>query len=105
MKNYSLRKTIASKRGLLCEVCCLREWSELHHCLVHDNKRLHKQLTVEENLMAVCRECHPHLNGHEVRKRFLEIQLSRGYDILSWYNALDMNIKECWIVEMSGSDN
>jgi ribosomal protein L32 len=96
-----IREFILKERGMLCECCGTRQWTELHHCLVHDSKRLHKQVTVPENLMAVCRNCHPYLNGHEVRKRFAMKQLERGYDIALWYNNLNMKIKEAWILNIS----
>lgn len=92
-----VRVSILEKRGALCENCGTRTWTELHHCLVHDSKRLHKQVTVEENLMAVCRRCHSHLNGHEVRVAFAKKQVERGYDICAWYNSLNMKNKESWL--------
>jgi hypothetical protein len=96
-----IRESILKKRGAMCECCGVRQWTELHHCLVHDNKRLHKQVTVEENLMAVCRNCHPYLNGHDIRMKFAEKQLERNYDIFKWYNNLNMKVKESWILNIS----
>ena len=95
--NGDIREWMQKSRGNMCECCGMRRWTELHHCLVHDSKRLHKAVTVEENLMAVCRECHPYLNGHGVRMRFRDVQLSRGYDIAKWYNGLNLKIKESWL--------
>lgn len=92
-----MRAELLKERGPLCEHCGVREWQDCHHVLVHDSKRLHKQVTVPENLMCVCRECHPYLNGHEVRRDFRDRQVNRGYDIRGWYNSLDMKIKEAWL--------
>lgn len=95
----NLRDTIRQKRGNLCEACGIYPWTELHHCVVHDTKKLHKLVTVEENLMAVCRHCHPYLNGHAVRRLFVDIQRSRGYDIKGWYETLPLKYKEAWLME------
>lgn len=97
-----MRDKIAKDRGLMCEACGVRTWTELHHCLVHDNKKLHKALTCEENLMAVCNSCHSHLNGHEVRYKFALKQIERGYDIKEWYNNLNMKTKESWLLNIGG---
>lgn len=94
-----LREVIRSKRGDICECCGVYKWTDLHHCIVHDNKRYHKLVTVEENLMAVCRHCHPFLNGHEVRRAFRDVQLSRGYNIKEWYASLPLKYKESWLLE------
>jgi hypothetical protein len=98
-----IRELILKERGNLCEFCGRRSWEDLHHCIVHDNKRIHKQVTVPENLMAVCRTCHPHLNGHEIRVRFALKQIERGYDIIRWYKELPMKIKERWILDLERS--
>lgn len=95
-----LRAVILNKRGPLCEHCNLQPWQELHHCLIHDSKRLHTAVTVEENLMAVCRSCHPLCNSHEVRVQFARKQIERGYDIKTWYRSLPLKIKEHWLLEL-----
>lgn len=97
-----LRESILSKRGSLCECCGVYKWTDLHHVIVHDNKRYHKQVTVEENLMAVCRHCHPHLNGHEVRRIFALKQIERGYDVVKWYKNLGLKVTEDWILRLEG---
>lgn len=95
-----IREEIAKKRGYLCEFCQKRAWSDLHHCIVHDSVRYHKEVTVEENLMAVCRVCHPYLNGHDTRVRFALKQLERGYDIITWYMNLPIKVREDWIINL-----
>lgn len=97
-----IRELILKERGNLCEFCGRRSWTDLHHCIVHDNKRIHKQVTVPENLMAVCRVCHPHLNGHEIRVRFALKQIERGYDIIRWYKTLNLKVQEQWILDLKG---
>lgn len=92
-----MREEILAERGPMCEACGVRRWSELHHCLVHDSKRFHKEVTCKENLMAVCRHCHSHLNGNEVRVAFAKKQVERGYDIRGWYNSLGLKNKEHWL--------
>ena len=100
-----VRERIRKERGNLCEFCGKRPWSDLHHCIVHDSVRYHKQVTVAENLMAVCRTCHPHMNGHEIRVRFALKQIERGYDIISWYINLPLKIREDWILNLEGGKN
>ena len=95
-----LREEIRSERGNLCEFCQKRSWSDLHHCIVHDSVRYHKAVTVKENLMAVCRVCHPYLNGHDTRVRFALKQLERGYDIIKWYMDLPIKVREDWIINL-----
>lgn len=98
-----LRKTILSKRPI-CEYCYQRPAVELRHCIVHDSKRFHKLVTCVENLMPVCRECHNRCNAHEVRVDFTKKQIARGYDIVGWYKALPMKVKEQWVFEI-GTEN
>ncbi len=90
-----LRERLIAKRGPYCEICGLRYATEVNHCLVHDRKRLHKLLTVEENLQLVCRECHAKY-GHtkENKKLFYEKQLKRGYNITKWYDSLPLKIND-----------
>lgn len=95
-----MRELILKERGPLCEHCGFNPWTELHHCLVHDSVRLHKLVTVPVNLMAVCRQCHPYLNGHESRKQFAEKQLNRGYNVGEWYRNLPLKHYEHWLYSL-----
>lgn len=100
VETLPIRELIRIKRGPLCEACNFNPWTELHHCLVHDSKRLHAAVTVEENLMAVCRFCHPYMNGHEARVNFARKQLERGYKIAEWYQNLPLKRHEYWLLAL-----
>jgi hypothetical protein len=100
LETIPIRERILKKRGPLCEYCRVMPWQELHHCLVHDSKRYHTAVTVPENLMAVCRSCHPLCNGHEVRITFAQNQLKRGYDIGKWYRSLGLKSPEYWLLSL-----
>ncbi|OGO11443.1 MAG: hypothetical protein A2Y53_00050 [Chloroflexi bacterium RBG_16_47_49] len=84
----------------VCEICDIARGIELHHCIVHDSKQLHKLVTVEENLMVVYIGCHPYANGIEVRRRFASLQIERGYDIRTWYVSLPLRFREQWILDL-----
>lgn len=94
----SIRAELIKERGDLCEHCGIRRWTEAHHCLVHDSKRLHALVTVPVNLMCVCRKCHPYLNGHEIRRAFALRQIERGYDVVKWYQGLNLKSTETWVL-------
>ena len=67
-----LKERILEKRPI-CENCWKKRATQLHHCLVHDMKKYHRLLTVEENLMPVCKDCHVvigKVNGLFIRYRF-----------------------------------
>jgi len=95
-----LKERILRNRPI-CELCDRAPAVELHHCIVHDSKDLHKFVTVEENLMPVCRDCHPYANGIEVRMRFAQNQIERGYDIKSWYAGLPLKFRENWLLNLA----
>lgn len=90
---YDLRR----ERGQYCEWCGEREMEQRHHCLVHDSKRFHSELTVRENLMGVCWQCHTgdcKVNGYEVRVKFFERQCRR-YGLphmLEWVASLPVKL-------------
>jgi hypothetical protein len=76
-----------------CEWCKKREAEQRHHCLIHDSKRFHEELTVEENLMLACSYCHTGvcvLNGYDIRVWFWGKQCERyGIDhMLDWVDSL-----------------
>ena len=85
----------------LCFICKKRRATDLHHCFVHDSKRFHDLVTVEENLMEVCDIDHTSLeqtaNSDEVKQAFAEEQKARGIDVGAWYRSLPMKIKEYWL--------
>lgn len=98
-----LKERIISKRSI-CEKCWKKRASQLHHCLVHDMKRYHKILTVEENLMPVCEECHTELglvNGIDTQRKFAIRQIEiYGLDIVKWYQELPLKFKEQWLLDL-----
>ena len=99
-----LKERILTKRPI-CEICGLRRATQLHHCLVHDMKKYHKELTVEENLMPVCERCHTSTeqtaNNLAVRIKFCLRQINvYNLDVVKWYNDLPLKVKEDWILHM-----
>ena len=89
----------------VCWLCDIRPSVQLHHVFVHDMKRYHRELTVPENLMPVCAECHTSLdqgaNGMMVKYEFAAVQILEGYKIASWYRGLSLKVKnEKWILEL-----
>lgn len=104
MEGFAELKTRILENRPICEICGHRRAVELHHCIVHDSKDLHKLVTVEENLMPVCQECHPYANGLEVRIQFAYRQIREyHYDIAGWYNGLPLKFKERWLQEIERS--
>jgi hypothetical protein len=86
------------RKTFFCEWCHQRPGEQRHHCLIHDTKRFHLELTVEENLMLVCCYCHTGicvLDGYEVRRWFWELQCKRyGVDhMLKWVEGLPDKLK------------
>ena len=86
------------RKTRLCEWCHKREGVERHHCLIHDTKRFHEELTVEENLMLAWSYCHTGvcvLNGLDVRLWFWGVQCERyGVDhMLDWLDSLPVKLR------------
>ena len=98
-----LKREILAERPV-CEVCGIRYATELNHCIVHDQKRIHRQLTCRENLQATCSICHTSTeqkaHSREEREKFVEKQIERGYDIGKWYRSLDLRVKEAWLLKL-----
>jgi hypothetical protein len=95
LTNSALRSLLISRRGNYCEICVFpRAPLDVHHFLVHDQKRFHQELTTEENCALVCRDCHRWVNGHKERLAFLKAQVTRfGVDHMrSWYRKLPEKI-------------
>ncbi len=90
----SLRETIRNDRGDYCEACGCAPWTELHHCLVHKMKG-HQELDCVENLMAVCKDCHPYCNGWNTRVKFWnsQVEFYGLLHMLEWLTNLDLKIK------------
>lgn len=105
MKSDGYSKTLDDilRKRSVCEICHVRPATQLHHCIVHDSKRYHKELTVPENLMPVCEICHTSLaqtaNSSRIREEFINEQIKRGYDIGKWYRELPLKYKEHWILQ------
>ncbi len=99
-----MKERILRKRPI-CEICGLRRATQLHHCLVHDMKKYHDILTVEENLMPVCDRCHTSTeqtaNRLEVRIKFALRQIKvYNLDVVKWYQGLPLKVKESWILNL-----
>lgn len=105
MDNFEELKRRILERRPICEICGMRPATQLHHAIVHDMKKYHKILTVEENLMPVCEVCHTSgeqkANGLEVRIQFALRQIRvYGLDVARWYNSLPLKSKERWILDL-----
>jgi hypothetical protein len=99
MKNTELKSILLEKyRGSYCESCVFPASGaalDLHHALIHDQKKFHNILTVEENCVLVCRDCHPFTNGHKFREEVLERKIKTlGIDRMrAWRDSLDDRLK------------
>jgi hypothetical protein len=99
MKNTELKLILLEKyRGSYCESCVFPASGaalDLHHALIHDQKKFHDILTVEENCVLVCRDCHPFTNGHKFREEVLERKIKTlGIDRMRrWRDSLDDKLK------------
>ena len=103
-ESFADLKTRILRQRPICEICGVRAATELHHCLVHDSKRYHRLVTVEENLMPVCSICHTSgqstANSYEIKVKFAKSQIERGYNIRGWYKGLPLKSKENWLLEI-----
>ena len=50
VESFADLKTRILRKRPVCEICGVRGATELHHCLVHDSRKYHHLVTVEENL-------------------------------------------------------
>lgn len=103
---YDLR----TERGPLCEYCKERQAEQRHHCLVPDRKRFHEEVTVKENLMAVCAYCHTGicvLDRREVRIWFYDVQCNRyGVDHMEdWLKSLPAKLWISGRIDFIGNEN
>jgi hypothetical protein len=107
MKNTELKKIFIDRDGAYCEICVFpKSPLDLHHCLIGDRKKWHDILTVEENCVLVCRDCHPYANSHEFRMSVLKhkIEPEDGLDRMRKFwktvpDKLKRHIDYFWIGE------
>jgi hypothetical protein len=99
MNNGELKKIMVEKYGSFCESCVYPHDKtvplDLHHCLLGDRKKWHDILTVEENCVLVCRDCHPFTNGHKFRVEVLGRKIKNlGIDRMrAWWDSLPDKLK------------
>ena len=69
---------------------------DVHHWLIHYDKRFWKLLDREENCGCVCRECHSSgvVNGRASRVKHWTRRLGQGFNMIEWYERLDLRTKE-----------
>ena len=81
----------------------------LDYCLdaqrYKDSKQFHLLVTVEENLMPVCEQCHigpsAKVNSLEVKMEFAKRQVEQhNLNVGGWYRILPLKFKEHWILEL-----
>lgn len=87
--------SLKSKRGEMCEWCKVRKATERHHIFVH-RKKGRPDLDDERNICLVCHHCHQSgkVSNRFAREWFWIVQSSRYSDMLTWYNGLDLKVKE-----------
>lgn len=86
---------LISKRGSSCEWCKSRRATERHHIFCHRCKG-RPELDDERNIMIVCNHCHSSgkVSNRFAREWFWMIQSERYPDLMQWYSALDLKVKE-----------
>lgn len=91
---YEEMKREILQRRQLCELCWIRPATQLHHALVHDMKRYHRELSTPENMQPVCDICHTSAeqtaNSFTQKRMFAWRQMRLGYDIRAWYRNLPL---------------
>lgn len=86
-----------------CWICGNKRAVEMHHCIVHDSKKMHDKVTIPENLMPVCHECHTVARrglGYNERMAFAIRRMAQGYDVIGWYKSLGLKKPEHWILNL-----
>ena len=111
MKNSQLKSILIDRDGPFCYECNFHAGYpsvtqlDLHHGLIHDQKRFHDALTNEINCVLICRDCHPFTNGHEFRVKVLRDKVEvLGLDRMrTWWDSLPDKLKRgsdyAWIEE------
>jgi len=104
MKKNTDLKSLMIQQDAYCYSCVFpRATLDLHHALIHDQKRYHDILTVEENCVLVCRDCHPFTNGHEFRVKVLldKVEILGLDRMRGWWDSLPEKLKmtNVWIGE------
>ena len=93
---------LADHLGWICQNCGLhcasRGGPEANHCLVHDRKRYHRQVTIYMNKELVCHICHQEGEVHTIQHR-LEFYRKRceqyGRDVVDgWLKGLPIAYAE-----------
>ena len=80
----------------VCVWCGIRPSEEAHHGII-GRKKGHPEFDVYENLAALCHICNYNkgvVDSFEFHDRFGWFQLKRGIDVISWYNSLNLRVKD-----------
>ena len=93
----TLKLRLLRERGPMCELCHVRPFSDMHHALIHRDKRF-PELDTEENFCLLCQTCHLHngyVNSYEFKCAFWKIQCQR-YSVQRmelWLKSLPLKSK------------
>ena len=92
-----IKNRIIAERGEMCDLCLVRRGQDLHHALIHRDKRF-PELDAEENFCLLCHECHMgngYVNSYEFKCAFWSIQCQRYTEIRmrKWLMNLPLKVK------------
>ena len=92
-----VKRRVIKERGYKCEHCERAGSVEAHHVFFHRKKGM-KELDVEENMMLVCRECHPFMNGYEKKCWYWDVQAHRYSEehMREWHDSVPLKCKDMW---------
>ena len=99
MSLWSDARTCAvAERGEQCENCGSRVKIEAHHMFfpARRGKKKMPEVDVAENLMLVCKACHPMMKGYDKRCWYWDVQVRRYGEerMRAWYDGVPLMHKE-----------
>lgn len=108
MNNIDLKQILLKLDGPHCFNCTFHKDypnapSEIHHVLIHRNKKYMAWLDNPINICLICRDCHSagRVNSHEWRVEFLHKRIWQlGIEVVrEWWNSLPDKLKmtNAWI--------
>lgn len=94
LRKFFMIDNLLIERGILCEWCWERTWTDKHHAIMRRDNRF-PEFDVPENLLCACHTCHDSgvLDTNEVSILFYFVQKARGYDMDTWLLNLPCKIK------------
>ena len=77
-----------------CEICGLRQSTEVNHCLYHKHGGIFDTV---ENCQAVCVECHNRFGHSNQNKRRHWMKREGQYDMQKWNMKVSRFRREWWL--------